>query len=564
MHKTSLLYLIVYLLFYNGLICQNLKLNIEGASNSESQIIDSLYFNKTHPNYTSIESEVDNVQNTLFKIGFIENELKYINRVNDSVFSAKIQLHKRYRTISIYYDKAIIDFTVLKMISTEIQDDHFKLDINNIDYALNYINSKISEKGFPFSKLHLSNIILKDDDNLTAKLILESSGQKRTIDNIIIKGYDKFPRSYLKYYLKIKPEQTFNLENIKKKSQKLNNLRFSNESKSPEVLFSKDSTTLYLYLQKAKSNSFDGFLGFGTNEKTSKLEFNGYLDLNLTNNLNYGESFKLLYKGEQNDQKLFETNLTLPYLFKSPIGMDLMLRIFKRDSSFTTVNQIVKLHYQINSKHKISAGVSNSQSNKLLQQNSSLPIFDYKTKYYSFSYQFLNRNNSNLLFPINSLVSLESNFGKRTETNSEEKQYLLNIDAFKILSLDPKNSLYFRANGSILNSKTYFENELLRFGGINSIRGFEENSIYATFFGIINSEYRYQINNSIYIFSITDAGYFENKISNSKEKLLGFGFGFGILTKAGLLRFNYANGKIENTPFKLSNSKIHLSLTANF
>ena len=81
-------------------------------------------------------------------------------------------------------------------------------------------------------------------------------------------------------------------------------------------------------------------------------------------------------------------------------------------------------------------------------------------------------------------------------------------------------------------SDSYFENELLRFGGINSIRGFEENSIYATLYGITNTEYRYKLNNSIFIHSIIDAGYFENKILNIKEKLFGYGFGFGILTNS--------------------------------
>ena len=105
---------------------------------------------------------------------------------------------------------------------------------------------------------------------------------------------------------------------------------------------------------------------------------------------------------------------------------------------------------------------------------------------------------------------------------------------------------------------------MLRFGGINSIRGFEENSLFSSLFGLINTEYRYQLNHSIYVHSIIDAAYFENKILNAKEKLFGYGFGFGILTQAGLFRFNYANGKSENQKFKLSNSKIHLSLVANF
>ena len=62
----------------------------------------------------------------------------------------------------------------------------------------------------------------------------------------------------------------------------------------------------------------------------------------------------------------------------------------------------------------------------------------------------------------------------------------------------------------------------------------------------------------------SDAAYFENDITNTKNKLFGFGVGFGLLTKAGLFKLNYSSGKTENIPFKLSNSKIHVSLTATF
>lgn len=564
MYKTPFLYIIIYILFSSGLFCQNLQLKIEGSTVVETAIIDSLNYIKNHENYLSIKSEVDSLQKTLYRIGYIENDLKPINKLNDSVFSAEIHLKKKYSSISIYYDKSLISKKLLNTISKKVFDHYFTIPVGELENTLNFINSKISEKGFPFSKLYLSNIEVASKSSLKANLIVESTHQKRVISDIIIKGYDKFPRSYLKHYLKIKPHQTFNLNVIKAKTEQLNNLKFASEIKSPEVLFSKDSTTLYFYLQKTKSNSFDGFLGFGTNENTNKLQFDGYLNLNLTNNLNYGESFRLLYKSDENDQKTFETNLSLPYLFKSPIGLDFALRIFKRDSSFYTVNQNAKIHYQINAKHKIYSGISSTQSSNLLNQVSSSAIFDYQTTYYTFAYQFLKNQSFNLLFPINSQLYFESNFGKRNQSNQQEQQSLLNIDAFKIFNLDIKNSLYLRVNGTTLNSQTYFENELIRFGGINSIRGFEENSIYATQLGVINTEYRFQLNNAIYIHTITDMAYFENKISSTEEKLLGVGFGFGILTKTGLLRFNYANGKTENTPFKLSNSKIHLSLTANF
>jgi outer membrane protein assembly factor BamA len=161
-------------------------------------------------------------------------------------------------------------------------------------------------------------------------------------------------------------------------------------------------------------------------------------------------------------------------------------------------------------------------------------------------------------------VDTSLGFGNRSSNQKDEQQTEIKLTVSKILNLDDKNSFYIRALGNSLLSDSYFINELFRFGGINSIRGFEENSVLASHYGLINLEYRYRLNSSIYIHTITDAAYFDNKLIDSQEKLFGFGFGFGILTKAGLLKLNYANGKSENQKFKFSNSKIHLSLNAIF
>ncbi len=563
MQKTSFLLLIIYILFSSKLYAQNLSLKVTGNDAAETTVIDSLNYLKRHKDYASITSVIDSIQKTLYRIGYIENKLKGILKKNDSLFTAKFHLKKKYNTIYIYYNNSIADRSIIKLVSNDVFDNYFILPFNTIENSLNFINSKTSETGVPFSKLKLSNIQI-DHDHLKADLTMDSQNQKRSIDHIIIKGYEKFPQSYLNHYLKIKTNQVFNLSKIKQKTDLLNHLKFANQIKPPEVLFSKDSTALYIYIEKAKSNSFDGFLGFGTNEDTNKLEFDGYLNLNLTNNLNFGESFSLLYKSDENNQKTFRTDLTLPYLFRSPIGIDLRLQIFKKDSTFTTVNQSAKLHYQINSKHKVYGGITSTTSNNLLSLNNLQNITDYDSNFLSLAYQFLKPQPNNTLFPLKSGIYLETNFGSRKITNSKEKQSYYIIDAFKIFNLNDKNSFYIKANGSGLNSNTYFQNELFRFGGINSIRGFEENSLFASLFSVLNTEYRYQLNNNIYIHTIADLAYFENKITNKKEKLFGYGLGFGILTKAGLFKLNYANGKSENQPFKFSNSKIHISLVADF
>lgn len=564
MQKTSFFFFVAYLLFTLDVFCQNLELKINGKTPTETEKINALPYLKTHKDYNSIEFEINRIQKVLYHIGYIENDVLQTKQISDSLFIVQIHLKNKYESIKIQFTKNKGIEPVLKNISKDINDDSFEIPLKDVEKTLKYLNSKTTELGYPFSTLKLSNIKIKDSAHLEARLIINSKSKKRIINSIVIKGYEKFPQGYLKHFLKIKKNQLFDLKAINKKTESLNALQFANQIKDPEILFSKDSTALYLYLEKSQSNSFDGFLGFGTNDANNKLKFDGYLNLNLVNNLNYGETFRLLYKSDENDQNTFETALTLPYLFKSPVGLDLQLQIFRRDSSFATAKQSAKIHYQINSKHKVYTGISNTKSSNLLAPSSASLIEDFSTNYYALAYEYINSQSNNVLFPVHTSVFFETNFGTRATNTNSVKQSLLNLDAFKIFNLNAKNSIYMRVNASNINSESYFENELLRFGGINSIRGFEENSILASQFGLINSEYRYQLNNSIFIHTIIDAAYFENKLLNSDEQLFGYGFGFGILTKSGLLKLNYANGKSENQRFKLSNSKIHISLKAQF
>jgi len=562
MPKTK--YLFITLLF---LMCftygsgQNLSLTCFGDTENETKTIDSLGYKKIFQDYSSLEKEVFNLQKKLIAIGYIETKQISFTKETDSSYQAHFSIKNKYESIAISHNN-LVSLPILKRTGFLTTNDVLVIPIEQIESTLNLINTQLANQGNPFSSLVVTDIEKINTKKLKGSLSV-SQLNSRTIDKLVLKGYEKFPESFIKRYLKIKTGQTFSLDKIKQKTKSLNDLNFANQTRDPEVLFSKDSTILYMYIEKASSNTFDGFLGFGTNEATNKIEFDGYLDLNLTNNLNYGESLRLLYKSDENEQQTFDLRLSAPYIFKTPVGVDLNLNIFKRDTSFVTVTQAAKLNYQINSKHMISAGISSVQSTDLLELPTAL-ITDYMSNQYVINYTYTNRQNFNLLFPVNFLFDISTGTGKRSYEDLDENQTSLQINTFKIFNLNDKNSLYGRFSSSYLISDTYLENELPRFGGINSIRGFEENSLIANLFAVLNTEYRYKLNNTIYVHSVIDAAYFENQLTTQKEKLFGFGFGFGLLTRAGLFRFNYTSGKTENQKFRLSDSKIHLSLTTTF
>jgi outer membrane protein assembly factor BamA len=554
-------FFISLLMFSNHLIGQSVKLKVNGENEEKTNAIDSIGYQKEFTDYISLETEIYTLKKKLTRLGYIDITIDSIKKQNDSLYIAHLLLGQKVNRIRIEYDSSF-NTELLNFISHTSGDNFFELDISQLETSLNTLNSKIAEEGDPFSKLQLVNISKLNSDLISADLQIISN-QKRRIDKIIVKGYEKFPKSYIKRFLKLRTGKSFNLNAIKDKVELLEDLRFANRIKDPEVLFTKDSTTLYLYLEKTRTNNFDGFLGFGTNENTNKIEFDGYLDLRLINNLNFGETLNLFYKSDEIDQQTFRVDADLPYLFSSPIGLQVGLNIFRKDTTFSNAKQYAKINYQINAQHKIGAGITSTSSTNLLENDTAI-LNDYNSNYYTINYNYTKAQFYDPLFPINFWFDLSSGFGDRENDFNKQNQTVFNLDTYKIFNLNQKNSIYTRINGAVLTSDDYLDNELFRFGGINSIRGFEENSLVANLYGVINTEYRYRLSNSIYVHSVIDAAYFENQLTNSKEKLFGFGFGLGLLTNSGLFRLNYSSGKSENRQFKLSDSKVHVSLTATF
>ena len=557
----QIIFFTLFLLLSKQSFTQTISLSVVGENQDATKVIDSIGYKKSYSNYNSLQNEINRLKKKLTKDGYIDTTIKNVNKKHDTLFEAQFILGKRVNKIRIYYDSSF-NTDYLTTITPSKDTNFFELKITELESQLKILNSKIAEQGDPFSTLQLINISKLNSDLISADLKIVTN-QKRRIDKIIIKGYEKFPKSYLKRFMKLKTEKSFNLNAIREKVELLEELRFASKIKDPEVLFTQDSTTLYLYIEKTKTNNFDGFLGFGTNEITNRIEFDGYLDLRLINNLNYGETLNLFYKSDEIDQQTFRVDADLPYLFASPVGLQVGLNIFRKDSTFLNAKQYAKINYQINAQHKIGIGLNSTTSTNLLENDTDI-LNDYTSNYYTLHYNYTKPQFYDPLFPINFWFDFSSGIGTRNNDLGKEKQSVFNADAYKIFNLNKKNSFYMRLNGATLTSNDYLDNELFRFGGINSIRGFEENSLVANLYAVISTEYRYRLSNSIYVHSVIDAAYFENKLTESKEKLYGFGFGLGLLTNAGLFRLNYSSGKTEDRPFKLSDSKVHVSLTATF
>ncbi len=535
---------------------QKFYLNVIGSSGIETKSIDSIGYSKIHLNGKSITDEVSLVSEKLQKSGYIETEKLEQSKPNDSTFVFKFGLGKKINFIHIYVGKN----PILKSILQNTKNDSLMMLFSETENFLNQTLTQLEKKGFALAKLKLINI-QKMSSKLNAELYL-SVDKKRSLNDIVIKGYDKFPEGFKKNIDRKYRNSVFNQTNLKKINNDFNKIRFVKQLKYPEILFTTDSTKVYVYLEKAKINSFDGFIGFGNDDK-SNLIFSGYVDLNLNNILNTGEKLVLYWKSDGKDQKTFNAATEIPYVFKSPIGIKAQINIFKQDSTFQNTKTNLDLGYYLKSNSRIYLGYQSTESNDIKNLNTAI-LSDFNNSYLTSTYEFNDFTNDDALFPDKTTFSLKIGTGNRVAKTQNNKQFFGALNLKHHFYLNKKNCISLKTENFYLKSNNYVINELYRFGGINSIRGFNENSLQANVFTSIMSEYQYIISPSIYAHSILDYGYFKDQSTNNTGKLLGIGFGFGLITKNGLFNIVYANGSSQNQAIKLSNSIVQISLKTNF
>ncbi|CAM3678433.1 hypothetical protein [Flavobacterium chungbukense] len=566
MQPKQLIYILFFLLGSKG-FGQSFYLTIKGTNEKQNQTIDSINYNRMHQNLKSLTNEITLVSNKLTKQGYLDIITLENRKTNDSTFTAIFDLKNRIKTIHIYIGTNNIFFDSKKTVKDSIIIPYSELE--------NLLNREIQNKekdGFAFSKIKLANI-KRRNSIIYADLILDSE-KKRTLNSIILNYSDSkdfFPKGALKQLNKKYTNKTFNQEAVKNLYNDINSFDFISQTKYPEILFTTDSTKAYTYIEKRKANTFDGYIGF-SNDEDKKLNLNGYVDILLINTLRAGEKFSLYWKSDGNQQKTFNTKIEIPYLFQSPIGIKAQLNIFKQDSTFQNTKTDINLGYYLNYNSKLYLGYQSTESSDIQNTNNST-ISDFNNSYVTTTYDYQKSDFTNAIFSNKAYIATSIGFGNRTTNNSIEtvgksSQFFANLNLKYNFEINPKNFININSQNFFLKSKNYISNELYRFGGMNSIRGFLENSLQANFATMILTEYRYLISPNLYINSILDYSLYQDQTSvsnkNQIKKLLGLGIGTTIQTTSGILRINLSNGAERTSDLQFYNTIVNICYNVKF
>ena len=478
--------------------------------------------------------------------------------INSGYFTVKIDsIVSSLKRKQVYIDFGN-KYTYIK-INTPISEK-LKLEIekiNKVTFTNGFLKIKLKElpkfifnlkkaftlDGFSFVSIQLIHFLVENENTIRADISIKKSSIRK-IDKIIVKGYPKMPKSFLKRKILKNNNRVFSKLVLSKISDNLKRIPFVEQIRKPEVLFTKDSTIIYTYLKKSKKNYFDGLVGFSTENK--QVNFTGHLNLFLQNVFDYGEFFEIKWNKNQKENQDLDIAIHTPYIVTSPIDVDFKANLSKRDSTFLQVNFDFGLSANLHNNHKIGLTYSVLDNRYLLRTNNSdNDGINFYSKFYGIRYIY-NKESKNKYIDKNIFFMVTSSIGNRIQSKKKTSQYKLQGILFKSWNLYPKHFLVTKLLAAKLFSNNYLPNEVYRIGGNTTIRGVKQNSLYVTAYTLLNSEYRFYQSKKNYLYAFTDFGYIYNK--EKWQKAGSFGIGYSFKTTSGIINLNYAINKIESLP----------------
>lgn len=451
------------------------------------------------------------------------------------------------------------------------------------------------QNGHPFARVQLDSFEVKD--SLVAGRLHMDAGPLIFFDGVEISGEVDVAPYYLASYLDLKPGREYDTRKIAALRNRLDELPFLNATADPIVRFRENRAVVLLELEAVNASRIDLVLGFlPADELDRRLVITGNITGEFYNQLGLGERIFLDFQRLRPQTQDLEAAFTYPYFLDLPFGLDMRFELSRRDSLFLDVGFYGGVDYMLSGSSNLRFFLDNKRSSLLsidrqaILAAGALPDrLDYSRTGVGLAFgisRFDFRPNPTTGWSLNTDLSIgQRNIRKNDQIlnlSDENTDFDALYDSLSlqstVLNFGLSLNRFFRIGPimtlkTALNSGFYYSgedilfNELYRIGGNKLMRGFDEESVFASAFAISTLEYRLLTGRRSHIFAFFDMGYIENNSQNAQVRsdwLTGFGGGMTFDTAAGIFSISVALGSRRDVPVNFRRAKIHFGYLSLF
>jgi translocation and assembly module TamA len=442
--------------------------------------------------------------------------------------------------------------------------------------------SNSEKKGYPFASLKLDSIQI-NDDHMQAQIHYQS-GPIILFDSLLLTGNSKVKAKFLATYLNILPRQPYNQDKLPQANRLLAQLPYLKLRQPTSVRFFEEKAYVKVEADYRKTNQFDGIVGFLPNQNASdKLLITGDVKLRLNNLFGVGRSIHFQWQQIRPASPVLYLEYVHPVLFGTRLELKAHFNLLKQDSSFLNVDRKLTLAYLMGGAGKVSTSVglrtSNLSNGAQYKEETRLPIFS-DVSYTSYGLGFERSTLDDYFYPRRGFrLNVQGEVGNRRIIQNpflDQQLYeglslttlqaSLRAVAQQYITLSGRSVLLLKGQAAKMVGPHLFYNDLFRLGGLNSLRGFNENAFFASAYSAGTVEYHFFTDESSYLLICYDQAWFSTQTVQGERQDTPFGLGTGISfsTKAGAFNLIYSMGRSADQKFGLAYSKIHLGFVSIF
>lgn len=561
------LYLIFVLLIHLSSNAQNLYTIDYGLSSFQHFI--------KHPkeefkDSISLITYLREMQLSAFKKGYLTASIDTLIFKEKSVH-VHFELGEKFGKMSVLMDPEDIRFVRKNTSLNEKFLSQIPFNPIELSSALKKIQNCYLNNGYPFVSMSLQEHSMSGT-NAKATLVIDK-GEEYIWSQIHVKGDSTISPKFISNIIEIKVGDLYDESKISRIRTRIEQVPYINQIKDAELLFTKEGVELYVYIESTPVSSANGIIGFQPNPTSKRLELTGEISLKLMNVLHRGELLDLKWQSIQTQTQSLDAHFNYPFLFNTPFGIDLNFNLYKRDTSFlelgTTAgvqyyfNQstFIKAFYRYNSSDVLSGGANNF----LFSNLGTVKANSYGLALQSNRVDYLPNPSTGLLFYAEGSLGTRRSSPLDTSLFTRSTIYRGKVDVSWFIPITRRHVIRLGSVTDFYNADQIYQNEVYRYGGLTSQRGFNEDELFATSKTTATVEYRFLLDKNSHVFAFYDQSWYENSaVDYYNDSPFGFGVGFAFSTRLGVFSISYALGKQFDNPIQLNNSKIHFGYIAYF
>ncbi|MFN3529781.1 MAG: hypothetical protein ACK417_07660 [Bacteroidia bacterium] len=443
------------------------------------------------------------------------------------------------------------------------------LNITELDQLIAALLRQAENEGFPFAQFFFDSLMVTDASVLAYARL--EKGKLVVYDSLRLGGDLKLHPRVLARYLQLREGQYYRELDIQRINRRINALPYASVSESPQIFFYNDKASIAILADNRRVNSFDGMLGvFPGAGVDESLLITGDLNLLLWSAFSRGELISFNWRSLQQGTQDLKTRLRWPFLFGSPIGIDADFRLFRRDSSFLEVQTMAGLEYTF-SPGNYAKGFYQQRSYRLLGSPLATGLSQARVDGSLYGLEYSLQRLDRAFNPYRGWrMVLGAAAGRRTANEQlsdgdfsgarNYDQYQFHTEGQVLVPWLVRWQTVLDWHGRALLSRNLYFNELFRFGGFKTLKGFDEESIFASSYLVANLEQRFLLDRDSWLYLFWNGGWLRNDAVGQGYSDFPYGFGGGITFQAGSGVFSvaYALGNERNQPLTTRNTKVHL------